>query len=57
MINRMQKWYDVKKLWLDWQYYEAADRGYDAKAATAAQDKFNKARLFYELWFGTTWKD
>lgn len=55
MMNRMQHWNDVRKLWNDWQYYEAADRGYNFQAASAARDEFYAAKSFYEAWHGLEW--
>lgn len=43
---------EVQSLYSAYMYEEAAERGYDAKAASAAREAFNKAKSFYEMWYG-----
>lgn len=50
-------WQAVHALWAGWQFYEAADRGYDAKAADEARSKFYLEKGKYEKKHGDLWNE
>lgn len=44
----------VQRLYVDWMYYEAAERGYDATAAETARLLYYRELQFFQLWWLTT---
>lgn len=51
-VTREQHLKIVQTLHEQWMYYEAADRGYDAKSAREAQQRYQRALFFFEAWWG-----
>lgn len=47
-MTKLDDWNKCNDLYCGWMYYEAAERGYDARAASAAQHEYIKARMEYE---------
>ena len=43
----------VERLYNEWMYHEAADRGYNFAAASAAQTAYLREAQFFKLWWLT----
>lgn len=44
----------IQRLYNKWMYYEAAERGYDARAADAAKHDYLSYKRCVELFYGLT---
>lgn len=51
-MTKLDDWNKCNELYCGWMYYEAAERGYDARAAGAAQHEYIKARMAYQEKYG-----
>ena len=53
--DQIEEWKKVRKLWADWKYLEAADRGFDMEACSSALSAYSKAMRKYEAEFALPW--
>lgn len=52
---KLEHWQRCHNAYVEWMRLEAADRGYDAKAATAARLELDRAKMFYMVVYGERW--
>ena len=47
-MTKLTDWKNCYKLWAEYMYFEAAERGYDFDAASKARDAYYKACTAYQ---------
>lgn len=54
MPNTLYHYTELERLHSEWMYYEAAERGYNAKAAASAKHEYMSYKRCVELFYGLT---